>query len=105
VSDADEPTGETPAAGGDVAGECGGTDGDSGVGALVEALRVRRNAAVGFGLGTVVALVLLWGVAQGSGQYPLAYYAGLGFVLAFALGLLVTLLVTVGSAVRLARSL
>lgn len=77
-----------------------------GAGALVRALRVPRNAAVGFGIGIVLAAYLLVGVFEGpAGQYSPVYYVGLGFVLAVGVGLLLTALFSLASAYRLSRSL
>lgn len=75
-------------------------------GNLVRALHVPRNAAAGFGIGIALAAYLLFGVFEGpGGQYSPAYYVGLGFVLAVGVGLLLTVLFSLGSAYRLARSL
>lgn len=75
-------------------------------GNLVRALHVPRNAAVGFGIGIALAVYLLVGVFEGpAGQYSPAYYVGLGFVLAVGVGLLLTILFSLGSAYRLSRSL
>ncbi len=75
--------------------------------AFMEALSVRRNAAIGFGLGIGGAAGLLVAVALASGAetYPLAYYGGLSFVLATGLGLLLTILLTLGSLFALLRRL
>ncbi|MFC7235127.1 DUF7536 family protein [Halosegnis marinus] len=68
------------------------------------ALGVRRNAAVGFALGALVAVFLTYGAVTGpQDAYSDAAYVALGFVLAVGTGLLATLLLTVVSAVRLAR--
>jgi hypothetical protein len=67
-------------------------------------LNVRRNAAVGLVLGTVIASFLTYGAVTGpQGAYSDAAYVALGFVLAVGTGLLVAMVLTVGSAVRLAR--
>lgn len=77
-----------------------------GVARLAAALHVRRNAAIGFGIGVALAAALVVGAVTGpGGQYPPAYYVALGFVLAVGTGLLLTVAFTVGSAVRLSRSL
>jgi hypothetical protein len=77
-----------------------------GVARLVASLNVRRNAAAGFGIGAVLAAALVVGAVTGQpGPYPAAYYVALGFVLAVGTGLLLTVAFTVGSAVRLSRSL
>lgn len=76
-----------------------------GVTRFVHALDVPRNAKIGFATGIVLAGVLTIGAVTGPpGQYPAVAYVGLGFVLAVAVGLLVTLLLTLVSAYRLARS-
>lgn len=68
------------------------------------ALGVRRNAAIGFALGVVVAAFFTYGAITGPADaYSDAAYLALGFVLAVGVGLLATLVFTVGSAVRLAR--
>lgn len=71
---------------------------------FVQALSVPRNAKVGFGVGALLAGFLLYGVVEGPpGQYSVAYYVALAFVLAIGVGLLVTFLLTLGSAYRLAK--
>lgn len=76
-----------------------------GVARFVHALHVPRNAKVGFAVGIVLAAVLTVGTLTGPpGPYPAVAYLGLGFVLAVAVGLLVTLLLTLVSAYRLVRS-
>lgn len=68
------------------------------------ALGVRRNAAVGFVLGTAVAAFFTYGAVTGPADaYSDAAYLALGFVLAVGTGLLATVVFTAGSAVRLAR--
>lgn len=70
---------------------------------FARALSVPRNATVGFGVGAAVALFLLYGVLEGpGGEFSVAYYVALAFVLAVGVGLLVTLVLTLGSAYRLA---
>jgi hypothetical protein len=77
---------------------------------LVAALNVRRNAAIGFGVGALVAALLyayrvgVVGSVQGQAGTPLSFLA-LAFVLALALGALVTALLTVVTALGLARDL
>lgn len=73
---------------------------------FLAALNVARNARVGFAIGFLLAggLVLLVLRAPG-GRYPVAYYVALGFVLAVGVGLLLTLVFTLGSAYRLAKSM
>lgn len=79
---------------------------DPGAATVVAALRVRRNAVVGYGLATAATVALLSG-ATGLPvrQYPLHLAAALGFVLAFTLGTLLTVLFVAATGVRLARSL
>jgi fucose permease len=81
--------------------------GRPGTAAFLAALRVRRNAKVGFALGTVLALALLTLVVRGAAaaQYPVYLYAALAFVLAVGVGLLLTAALTVGVAVRQAREM
>ncbi|MFC6940418.1 hypothetical protein ACFQE8_10675 [Salinirubellus sp. GCM10025818] len=81
--------------------------GRPGTAAFLAALRVRRNAKVGFALGTVLALALLTLVVRGAAaaQYPVYLYAALAFVLAVGVGLLLTAALTVGVAVRRAREM
>jgi fucose permease len=71
------------------------------------AINVQRNAKVGFGIGVVLAIGLLALIVRnaGSSDYPVFYYAGLAFVLATGVGLLLTMVFTVGSLVRKAREL
>ncbi len=83
-------------------------DGESagGPARVVAALRVRRNAAVGYGLATVGTVALLSGAAGlPVRQYPPHLAVALGFVLTFAAGSLLTALLTAVTGVRLARSL
>ncbi len=81
--------------------------GRPGTAAFLAALRVRRNAKVGFALGIVVGLALLALVVRGAAaaQYPVYLYAALAFVLAVGVGLLLTAALTVGVAVRQAREM
>uniref|UniRef100_UPI00300F4CC7 DUF7536 family protein n=1 Tax=Haloarcula brevis TaxID=3111453 RepID=UPI00300F4CC7 len=70
---------------------------------MVAALNVPRNAKLGFALAGLFtaglfALFVLPGTAR-----PMGFYVGLAFVLAVSLGGLLTALLTVVSAVRLAR--
>ena len=76
---------------------------------LARTLDVRRNAAVGFGSGVVLA-VLAYAFRVGELAGPTADTRGspalfllLAFVLAVSVGLLVTAALTVRTAVRLAR--
>jgi hypothetical protein len=71
------------------------------------AINVARNAKLGFSIGTGLAVLLLVSVIRGasSAQYSPVYYAGLAFVLATGIGLLLTMVFTVGSLVRKVREL
>ena len=76
---------------------------------LVDVLDVRRNAAIGFGSGVVLAVVA-YAFRVGELAGPSADTRGspglfllLAFVLATSVGLLVTAALTVRTAVRLAR--
>lgn len=76
----------------------------SGRAAFVRALNVRRNTRVGFAFGTLVAVAVFVFFVVIPGTYrSAALYVALGFVLAISLGGLVTALLTLVSAVRLAR--
>lgn len=77
-----------------------------GTAAFLAALRVRRNATLGFALGTLfaVAVFVFFVALPGSRRSPLLYVA-LAFVLAVGVGLLLTTVFTLGSAYRLARRL
>lgn len=73
---------------------------------FVTALSVPRNARVGVVVGVAIALFFVYGAVTGpQGQYSPVAYVGLGFVLAVGVALLVTLLLTLGSAYRLSREL
>lgn len=77
----------------------------SGRAALVRALNVRRNAMAGFAFGAVVSVgVFVFFVVIPGTYRAVAFYVALSFVLAVSLGGLATALLTLGSAVRLARS-
>ena len=78
-----------------------------GTAAFLAALGVARNAKVGFAAGTVLALALLALVLGSSeaAQYPVFLYAALAFVLAVGVGLLLTVVLTVGVAIRRARAM
>lgn len=77
-----------------------------GVANVVAALNVRRNAAVGFGLGVAFTLFIVYVyVIVPERPFSLALWATLGFVLAVGTGLLLTAVFTVGSALRKAREL
>lgn len=77
-----------------------------GVANVLQALNVRRNAAVGFGVGVAFTLFVVYVyVIVPDRSYSLGLWATLGFVLAVGTGLLVTALLTAGSAVRRAREL
>jgi fucose permease len=71
------------------------------------AINVERNAKLGFGIGIILALGLLAVIVANatSSDYPVFLYAGLAFVLATGVGLLLTMVFTVGSLVRKAREL
>jgi hypothetical protein len=83
-------------------------------GGLLDALDVRRNALIGVGTGLLLAVGVylvrvfeLLGPTPGTRAYPVVGASGwfllLGFVLAVTTAMLVTALLTVVSAVRLAR--
>jgi uncharacterized membrane protein YccC len=77
-----------------------------GTAAFVEALNVSRNAKAGFGIGVVVAIaVFVFFVGIPGSRYSPVLYVALAFVLAVGIGLLLTLVFTLGSAYRLARQL
>jgi len=78
-----------------------------GTAAFLAALEMTRNAKVGFAVGTVLGLALL-ALVLGSpeaAQYPVFLYAALAFVLAVGVGLLLTVVFTVGVAIRRARGM
>lgn len=82
------------------------SSGRPGTAALVAALDVPRNAAVGFAVGVALAAFFVYGAVTGpSGQYSPVAYLALGFVLAVAVGLFLTLVLTLVSAYRLSRNL
>ncbi|WP_241692749.1 DUF7536 family protein [Haloarcula salina] len=75
----------------------------SGKAAMVSALDVPRNAAVGFALSALfTAAVFALFVLPGT-RRPMALYVALAFVLIVSLGGLATALLTAVSAVKLAR--
>jgi hypothetical protein len=77
-----------------------------GVANLIDALNVRRNAAVGFGLGILFTLFIVYVyVILPDRAYSLGLWATLGFVLAVGTGLLLSAVFTLGSAFRRAREL
>lgn len=77
----------------------------SGKVAFVRALNVRRNAALGLAVGAVVAAaVFVRFVLRPETLRPEPFYVALAFVLAVSLGGLVATVLTIGSAVRLARA-
>lgn len=90
---------------GGVSGEDAGAEG-SGTAAFIEALRVKRNAAwgVGVGVGFAALVFVFFVVVPGSYRSPL-WYVGLGFVLALSTAGLVAFLLTLGRAIRLSRQL
>lgn len=77
---------------------------------LIEALNVRRNAAVGFAVSIALTAivyvyrVIIVGEVAGQAGTPV-YYLALGFVLTITLGALLTAVLTFVSAGRLARDL
>lgn len=77
----------------------------SGKAAFVRALNVRRNAALGLAVGVAVAVAVFVGfvLRPETSRSPLLYVA-LAFVLAVSLGGLVATVLTLGSAIRLARA-
>jgi hypothetical protein len=78
----------------------------SGRAALVRALNVQRNAVVGFAFGVLVAVAVFGFFVVIPGTYrAVEYYAALAFVLALSLGGLATAVLTLFSAIRLAREL
>jgi hypothetical protein len=79
----------------------------SGRAALVEALRVRRNARRGLATGVVVAGVvfLVFVVLPSGTARPTAYYGALGFVLAMTVAGLATAVLVAVRAYRLTREL
>lgn len=76
----------------------------SGRAALVRALNVRRNARWGFAFALVVTLAVFGFFVVIPGTYrATTWYVALGFVLAISLGGLATAVLTLFSAIRLAR--
>ncbi len=77
-----------------------------GVANVVAALHVRRNAAVGFTLGALFTVFVVYVyVVVPDRPYSLALWATLGFVLAVGMGLLLTAILTLRSALHRAREL
>jgi hypothetical protein len=75
-----------------------------GVANAVAALNVRRNAAIGFGIGIALAIFLLVYLVYIPGTtQPAPLYLALGFVLAFGVGVLVTVVLVAISAYRRAQ--
>ena len=75
----------------------------SGKAALVRALDVPRNAKWGIGFGfTVAVAAFLWRISVGI-QRPILLYVALLFVLGLSLAGLTTAVLTLFSAIRLAR--
>jgi len=83
---------------------------------LLDALQVRRNAAIGVGAGVALAALVylvrvfeLIGPVAGSQRYPVVgpegWFLVLGFVLASATALLVTTVLTAATAYRRTREL
>lgn len=79
---------------------------ESGRSAFVEALRVRRNAlwGVGVGLAFTVAVFVFFVVVPGA-QRSTLWYVALAFVLALSTAGLVAFALTLARAVRLSRQL
>lgn len=76
----------------------------SGRAALVRALNVQRNAKIGFAFGVLVSIAVFVFFVVIPGTYrSVLLYVALSFVLAVSLGGLATAVLTMGSAVRLAR--
>lgn len=75
--------------------------------ALVEALRVRRNAKRGLATGVLVAglVFLLFVVLPSDTARPMAYYGALAFVLAMTVAGLATAVFVAARAYRLTREL
>lgn len=93
-----------------------GTPGRSPTGGLADALNVRRNAGVGLAVGVALAAAVylfrvleLLGPFSGTQRYPVlgpeGWFLVLAFVLASTSALLVTSILTIVSAYRLARNL
>ncbi|WP_254823507.1 DUF7536 family protein [Haloglomus halophilum] len=77
-----------------------------GVANVVAALNVRRNAAIGFTLGVLFTVFVVYVyVVVPDRPYSLALWATLGFVLAVGMGLLLTAILTLRSALHRAREL
>lgn len=72
---------------------------------FLDALEVTRNAKLGIATGVALtaAIFLFFVVLAPSTSEPPVLYLGLGFVLATALAMAVTLVLTVRSAIRLSR--
>jgi hypothetical protein len=84
----------------------GGRPDRPGVANLVAALNVRRNAAIGFTSGILFTVFVVYVyVVVPDRPYSLALWATLGFVLAVGLGLLLTAILTLRSALHRAREL
>lgn len=82
------------------------TPADTGRAAFIAALNVPRNAVLGFGIGSLFALgVFVVFVGLPGSRYSPLLYVGLGVVLAVGTGLLLTIVFTLITAVRLARQL
>lgn len=74
---------------------------------FLAALRVKRNAAIGFAIGFVLAIALyvfFVAIPGGTRENP-ALYLPLAFVVAVTVGGLSTLLLTIVTAIRLSRTL
>ncbi len=76
----------------------------SGRAAFVRALNVRRNAQWGFAFGALVAVAVFVFFVLVPGTYrPTPLYLALGFVLTVSFGGLTTAVLTLFSAIRLAK--
>lgn len=74
---------------------------------VLAALRVRRNAAIGFAFGVALALALyvfFVAIPGGTEENPL-FYLPLAFVVATSVGAVLTLVLTVATAISLSRTL
>ena len=87
-------------------GVSGTDDRQSGRAAMVEALRVRRNAVRGFAAGIVftAAVFLVFVVFPPGTAQSTVYYVGLAIVLALTTGGLATIVLVALEARRLAKS-
>ncbi|MCU4973703.1 hypothetical protein OB955_13260 [Halobacteria archaeon AArc-m2/3/4] len=73
---------------------------------VLEALEVKRNAAIGLGTGVAFAVILfVLFVVPGPTRAEPIYYVGLAFVAAVTIGGSIAVLLTIRSAVKLSREL